>query len=426
MAVQSSTRKWVFIGGGVIAAAALVVMFQNYPPQPKDAAGTIGAAQRYHEPQITGADVNVSQDALTTWIQSDTFDRIVKDPQARKLFTDAAVSAMISDAALKLKLQEAPDQAAKISDKDAVKLGRFIAIEDASRVEVNLSADAVRKLSEVVDASTARTLMEAMAGDKMRTLHLLVAPDLALKLKLLEANGGDAAKLQLVEAKSADAALKLQLAEAKSADAALKLQLAEAKSADAAKLQLVDAKTADSARRLSFTADEARRVAVGAQDYSRRLSLSDPNNDAMRYVKMSLPEDASRRLTFVGADAALKLKLIEAAGSTDASSRVELKLDADTARRLEAALGAGDNARLQVALGPDGVRMVASAIDAQFARVQAFNASGDAARLMNVAFSNANISAALNNADFVRAYSSNSVLAEGLVAKVRSEYIDQN
>ena len=91
MAVQNSSRKWMFIGGGVVAAVALVIGFQNYPPQPKDATGTIGAAQRYHEPQITGADVKVSQDELTTWIQSDTFDRIVKDPQARKLFTDAAV-----------------------------------------------------------------------------------------------------------------------------------------------------------------------------------------------------------------------------------------------------------------------------------------------------------------------------------------------
>ena len=97
MAVQNSTRKWMFIGGGVVAAVALVIGFQNYPPQPKDATGTIGAAQRYHEPQITGADVQVGQDEITKWVQSDTFDRIVKDPQARKLFTDAAVQQKLTD-----------------------------------------------------------------------------------------------------------------------------------------------------------------------------------------------------------------------------------------------------------------------------------------------------------------------------------------
>ena len=48
MAVQKSTRKWVFIGVGVVAAAALVVFFQSYPPRPTDSAATIGAAQRYH------------------------------------------------------------------------------------------------------------------------------------------------------------------------------------------------------------------------------------------------------------------------------------------------------------------------------------------------------------------------------------------
>jgi len=102
MAVQSSTTKWVFIGGGVIVAALLVVFFQNYPPKPTDAAATIGAAQRYHEPQITGADVKVDEDAVTAWVQSDTFDKILKDPQARKLFTDAAVQAYFQERAVAL------------------------------------------------------------------------------------------------------------------------------------------------------------------------------------------------------------------------------------------------------------------------------------------------------------------------------------
>ena len=119
MAVQSSTKKWMFIGGGVIAAAALVVGFQNYPPQPKDAAGAIGAAQRYHEPQISAADVKVSQDELTTWIQSETFDRIVRDPKARKLFTDAAVADALADAGrlvTEVQPQLDPDKAVALAD----------------------------------------------------------------------------------------------------------------------------------------------------------------------------------------------------------------------------------------------------------------------------------------------------------------------
>jgi hypothetical protein len=169
MAVQSSTKKWMFIGGGVIVAAALVVLFQNYPPQPKDAAGTIGAAQRYHEPQISGADVKVSQDELTTWIQSDTFDRIVKDPQARKLFTDAMFFAAVSDAAAR---NVAPDKATALADNDAVKVRR-IAVSgdtDAGRfaiLSINDNADFMKRL-EKLDPSTAKVLENSFSGDGMR------------------------------------------------------------------------------------------------------------------------------------------------------------------------------------------------------------------------------------------------------------------
>ena len=146
MAVQSSSRKWMFIGVGVVAAAALVMFLQNYPPQSKDAVGTIGAAQRYHEPQITGADVQVGQDELTKWVQSDTFDRIVKDPQARKLFTDAAVIAMFNDAA------------SKFGAGAANKLN----VDAAGKLNV----DAANKLN--VDAIRVQALHNAAISDALR------------------------------------------------------------------------------------------------------------------------------------------------------------------------------------------------------------------------------------------------------------------
>jgi len=66
MATNSGNRgnaKIWFIGGGVVAAAALVIFLRNYPPQPADAAGTVGAAQRYSSTQITKDDVTVAPDA---------------------------------------------------------------------------------------------------------------------------------------------------------------------------------------------------------------------------------------------------------------------------------------------------------------------------------------------------------------------------
>ncbi len=149
MAAQNSTRKWMFIGGGVIAAAALVVGFQNYPPQPKDAAGTIGAAQRYHEPQITGDDVKVTQDELTVWLQSETFDRIVKDPEARRLFTNEAVQRVLADDARR-QLSVSDDARKQIQVADDAR--KQLSVSDDARKQIQVADDARRQLSVSDDA----------------------------------------------------------------------------------------------------------------------------------------------------------------------------------------------------------------------------------------------------------------------------------
>lgn len=181
MAVQGSTKKWMFIGSGVIVAGALVVLFQNYPPQPKDAAGAIGAAQRYHEPQITGADVKVSQDELTTWIQSETFDRIVKDPQARKLFTDAAVADVLSDAGMKRQIT-APDAP----------------LDRVRTVEFAVNLDQAKLLAPGFDLATAKKMIAVVEGNgpdgMQKKLHLSLEPDDADRLQRVLADvggGGD-------------------------------------------------------------------------------------------------------------------------------------------------------------------------------------------------------------------------------------------
>src|SRR4029434_9195617 len=94
---RGNARIW-FIGGGVLVALAVVMFFRNYPPAPADAAGTVVGAQRYSSTQITKDDVNVRPNELTTWLQSDTFDKIVRDPKAREIFTSAAFQQLVSDA----------------------------------------------------------------------------------------------------------------------------------------------------------------------------------------------------------------------------------------------------------------------------------------------------------------------------------------
>jgi len=65
-------------------ALALVVMkFLGYPPI-DGAQGTIGAATRYQADQIAPADVKVD-DSAQAFVQSDVFDQLMKDPDARQM-----------------------------------------------------------------------------------------------------------------------------------------------------------------------------------------------------------------------------------------------------------------------------------------------------------------------------------------------------
>jgi hypothetical protein len=410
----------VFIGGGLIAAAALVVLFQNYPPQPKDAAGTIGAAQRYHEPQITGADVKVSQDELTTWIQSDTFDRILKDRQARRLFADAAVVAMFTDAGRKLQAQTPDvDNLTKLGDGDAVRLKGLVSLEgndDAARKMVNvaLDADAIRKLSAVVDGDTARKLTEVFTagGDAMRRLSFPMDSDLALKLKLTEYTGSDAARK--LEYTGSDAARKLEY---KGDDAARRLEYT---GSDAA-LKLKLSEYRDLARTVS--PDEARKLTAAInQEYARKLNLIDAGgSDQLRALKVAITADSARKLAeFVGPDAALKLHLNEYA---DQARTAHYEISSDAARQLREVLGADYSRRLEF-IGPDAARKLTFAMDVEQARAQHMDINYDAVRVMALALDNAAISAALNNADFVRALASNASLTDGLVVRSRSEYVE--
>ena len=89
-------RRMIFAGAGVLAVAALVVYFGGYyPPAKEEAFGTIGQAERYRSSQITGADVKLENPELQAFLQSETFDRIVRDPAARQALSNADLQAAI-------------------------------------------------------------------------------------------------------------------------------------------------------------------------------------------------------------------------------------------------------------------------------------------------------------------------------------------
>ena len=163
MAVQSSNRKWMFIGVGVVAAGAVVVFINNYPPRSGDSAGTIGGAQRYHSTQITGADVKVTETEVSKWMQSDTFDRIVKDPEARKLFADAAVQRLFTQDALTRGSAAASTDQLSAATKD--KMASIMANDQLSAATKDKMASIMA--NDQLSASIKDKMAGMMVNDKM-------------------------------------------------------------------------------------------------------------------------------------------------------------------------------------------------------------------------------------------------------------------
>lgn len=86
---------------GLAAAAAVVLAYfavRGFPQVDHGSEATIGAAKRYQAGQIESKDVVLGDQSVQQFMQSDVFDRLVKDPVAVKALSDPAVRAQIADA----------------------------------------------------------------------------------------------------------------------------------------------------------------------------------------------------------------------------------------------------------------------------------------------------------------------------------------
>lgn len=86
---------------GLAAAAALVLAYfavNGFPTVDQGSEATIGAAKRYQAGQIESKDVVLGDQSVQQFMQSDVFDRLVKDPAAVKALSDAGIRAQIANA----------------------------------------------------------------------------------------------------------------------------------------------------------------------------------------------------------------------------------------------------------------------------------------------------------------------------------------
>jgi len=91
------TRKAMW--GIAAAAAVLLAVFavRGFPPVGYGTEGTVGAAKKYQAPQIAAKDVVLGDAVAQEFLQSEAFDRLIKDPQARSLVANPAVQAQLKD-----------------------------------------------------------------------------------------------------------------------------------------------------------------------------------------------------------------------------------------------------------------------------------------------------------------------------------------
>jgi hypothetical protein len=94
---NAMTKKamWSLAAAATIALA--VLSYTGFPSVGRGTEGTIGAAKKAEQPQLTDKDVVLGDTAAQEFLQSPEFDQLMKDPQARNLLADAALNSYLRD-----------------------------------------------------------------------------------------------------------------------------------------------------------------------------------------------------------------------------------------------------------------------------------------------------------------------------------------
>jgi hypothetical protein len=110
--------KKVMWGLAAAAALALIVMrFTGFPPMGDGTEGTVGAAKRYQAPQMTPSDVAVAPDEAQAFLQSDTFDRLIKDEDTRQMLANPSFRSALASAEFRSALAS-PEMAKALSSPE--------------------------------------------------------------------------------------------------------------------------------------------------------------------------------------------------------------------------------------------------------------------------------------------------------------------
>lgn len=103
-------KKLLWSVAGVAAILVVSLLVFGYPPVGPGTEGTSGGAQRYVGKQLSAKDVKVADTEVQQFIQSDTFDRLIRNDVTRKAlvkaFSDPALGAALRNPKLIAALQD--------------------------------------------------------------------------------------------------------------------------------------------------------------------------------------------------------------------------------------------------------------------------------------------------------------------------------
>ena len=210
-------------GGGIVAKKALwaaaglavviilgVVYFNGTRTVDQDAQGTIGGAERYRGTQP--ANVAVKEGDVQKFLQSDTFDRIIKDKNVRSLLGNHELCALLAGEAYDVMVRHK----AALADPDAAmvvkRLQAHAALDNADAMTALGRAGVVAALQEdavataLKDAQIAQLLGDA--GVQAELLKLSVALKSYADVAVKDTKAQLGANTELAVAMKRDASLK--------------------------------------------------------------------------------------------------------------------------------------------------------------------------------------------------------------------------
>ncbi len=141
-------KNVVLVCVAIVAVGAIGYFAINgFPPTGAGAQGTVGAAVRHQSGQITKGDVALDNPDLQTFMQTDVYDKIIKDPQLRNVLSNQAFQQAISNEAVRQALSNDAFRQAMSNDafRQAVSNDAFKQAMDNEAFRQAVSNDAFRQ-----------------------------------------------------------------------------------------------------------------------------------------------------------------------------------------------------------------------------------------------------------------------------------------